>query len=116
MKEVKGTLKSRTSYQGSPHPSPIPSYLVKAAGKARKKEKRSAGKKERPPILVSMRKVSDECLVNPEEPGIEKIPYEKELKCTEPTSSIIPTFMPETTRKIVNTEESNSHMTHAHFT
>jgi hypothetical protein len=90
MKEVKGTLKSRTSYQGSPK-------LIEEETKI-------------------MRKVSDECLVHPEEPGIEKIPYEKELKCTEPTSSIIPTFMPETTRKIVNTEESNSHMTHAHFT
>jgi hypothetical protein len=68
-----------------------------------------------------MREVPNERLVNPKKSIIEEIPYEKEPKCTEPISSIMPTSTPELIRKSANTEELNSHttlvcfyMTHMH--
>jgi hypothetical protein len=64
----------------------------------------------------NMRGAPDECLMNLEEPIIEEVPYEKELERAKPTISILPTLVHELTRKIMNIEESDSHMTHAQFT
>jgi hypothetical protein len=47
---------------------------------------------------------------------IEEIPYKKEPERTKPTGSILPAPMPEPVRKNMNTEESDSHTTCAHFT
>jgi hypothetical protein len=73
MHKVKGTLRSKISYQDPPMPT-----------------------KEETKI---MREAPNERLVNPEEPGIEKIPYEKEPERAKPTSSILPVPVSEPTRK-----------------
>jgi hypothetical protein len=95
MQEVKGTLRSGTSYQGS---------LIST-------EEETKFTREAP----------DQCLLNLEGPGIEEIPYEKEPECAKLTSSILLAPVPEPVRKSINTEETKSshnsctaHVTHMH--
>jgi hypothetical protein len=75
MQEVKGTLRSETSYQG-------------------------------------VRKIPAEHLTNPEERTIEKVPYEKEQKCTIPISSLLSDPTSQSKRLGVRTEESDPQTSH----
>jgi hypothetical protein len=84
MQEVKGTLRSESSYQGLTMPT----------------------KEE------DVRKIPAEHLANPEERTVEEVPYKKEQKCTKPISSLLSD--PTSQSKIlgVRTEESDPQTSH----